>query len=187
LRIITGEARYRKLKTPKGRNLRPTSDIVKEGLFNIIGNGIRGAKFLDIFAGTGNVGIEAISRGAERTDFLELSREHMAIIKDNLRTCGFTDRAGVHGGKAEQLLAMLASADVKYDYIYADPPYGYEEYGALLEQISKLGLLNEGGSLFLETDRRTVLPEEAGDFAVVREYRYGNTILTLYRRATQKR
>jgi 16S rRNA G966 N2-methylase RsmD len=82
---------------------------------------------------------------------------------------------------------MLASADVKYDYIYADPPYGYEEYGALLEQISKLGLLNEGGSLFLETDRRTVLPEEAGDFAVVREYRYGNTILTLYRRATQKR
>ena len=78
MRIITGEARYRKLKTPKGKSLRPTSDMVKEGLFNIIGSGIHGARFLDAFAGTGNIGIEAISRGAERADFLELSREHVA-------------------------------------------------------------------------------------------------------------
>jgi len=181
LRIITGEARYRKLKTPKGKSLRPTSDMVKEGLFNIIGSGIHGARFLDAFAGTGNIGIEAISRGAERADFLELSREHVAIIRDNLRICGFTERAGVHGGKAEQSLAMLAAAGIKYDYIYVDPPYAYEDYGDLLERISGLGLLEEDGSLFLETDYHTVLPEKTGQLAVVRKYRYGNTVLTLYR------
>ena len=76
---------------------------------------------------------------------------------------------------------MLAAAGIKYDYIYVDPPYAYEDYGDLLERISGLGLLEEDGSLFLETDYHTVLPEKTGQLAVVRKYRYGNTVLTLYR------
>lgn len=180
MRIITGEARGRKLQTPKGRSLRPTADIVKEGFFNIIGAGIRGAVFLDLFAGTGNIGIEALSRGAARADFVEIARSHRAVISANLRMCGFEDRARVMAGRVANALAGL-SGKACYDYIFADPPYDYREYDNLLQRIASLDLLREDGLLAVETARRTELAEELSGLKRVRTYGYGTTQLLLYR------
>lgn len=180
MRIITGKARGRKLKAPHGKRLRPTADMVKEGLFNIIGAAVVGSEFLDLFAGTGNVGIEALSRGAERVDFVEVSRDHLSCIYENLRHCCLETEARVYGGQVESRLSWLSGAGKSYDFIFADPPYDYTHYEDLIADIDRLKLLKEGGALFLETAARKCLPERAGRLRLQRRYTYGSTALQLY-------
>ena len=176
MRVISGKARGVVLKTPEGLQTRPTADRVKEALFSIIQFDLPGAVVLDLFGGTGQLGIEAISRGARRCVFVDSSRQSVNIVRENLEHCRLSDRARVLQSDA---LAYLAGCGEKFDIALLDPPY----YAGLLEKIlpALSGKMNVGGVIICETASDISLPEEAGDFTKRREYRYGRVVLTLYR------
>lgn len=176
MRVITGEAKGRRLKTLNGDDVRPTAERVKEALFSIIQFDIEGRNVLDLFAGSGQLGIEAISRGARRCVFVDSSRQSISIVRENLEHCRLSDRARVLQSEA---LAYLAGCGEKFDIALLDPPY----YAGLLEKIlpALSGKMNVGGVIICETAYDITLPDEAGDFTKRREYRYGRVVLTLYR------
>lgn len=177
MRVITGTARGRKLKTPKNNDIRPTTDNVKEALFNILQFDIEGRRVLDLFAGTGQLGIECLSRGAASAVFVDQSREAVAIVKDNLKTCGFT--AAVFQGNSLALLPTLGH----FDIILADPPYDAGLYEPVLESICAHDLLNEGGVIVCEARRERELPELPAPYRKRKEYRYGSIRLAVYEKS----
>ncbi|MCL2408103.1 MAG: 16S rRNA (guanine(966)-N(2))-methyltransferase RsmD [Oscillospiraceae bacterium] len=173
MRIISGTARGRKLKSPVGADIRPTSDIVKESIFNIIQFDIEGRKVLDLFAGTGQLGIEALSRGAESVTFVDSKRESAELVRENLRLCGFAESAVVYFCDA---LAFLNS-DEKFDLIFIDPPYDSGITMQALQKIIEFDKLNEHGIIICET--KEILPEML-PFGTCKEYKYGGVRITKY-------
>ena len=174
MRVITGTARGRRLKTPEGMDIRPTTDNVKESIFNIIQFDIEGRRVLDLFAGTGQLGIECLSRGAREVVFIDQSRDAVKIVKDNLKTCGFTAPvlqqdavAYLHGGG-------------KFDLIFIDPPYDAGLYDKVLETVNSVDNLTDGGIIVCESRRETPMPEMTAPYFKRREYRYGKVKLTMY-------
>jgi len=180
LRVIAGEAKGRRLKAPKGHATRPTSDRTKEALFNIIGGRIINAKFLDLYAGTGAIGIEAISRGAEWLVLVENNPRAVRVIMENLQLTGLADRAEIMSQEAHRAVKMLSARDKKFDIIFMDPPYmkGFIERG--LAEISEGKLLAPGGLIITESSKLDVLPEEVGNLRLVRKEKYGDTVLSFY-------
>lgn len=181
MRISGGTGRGRRLIAPSGSAVRPTSDKVRQALFNILGDRVSGAAFLDLFAGAGGIGIEAISRGAGTVVFVDASRHSVRAIKDNL------DRTGL-GQKAKVVMAE-AGAFIKrpsgpYDIIFMDPPYA-EDVSPLLERIGYSGLLKPDGILIYEHFRKRPSPDKAGGLVLFREARYGDTVLAFYRLSGQ--
>ena len=174
MRVITGTARGRRLKTPEGMDIRPTTDNVKESIFNIIQFDIEGRKVLDLFAGTGQLGIECLSRGASEVVFIDSSREAIKIVKDNLKTCGFN--APVLQMDA---LSYLRSCG-KFDLIIVDPPYDSPIYDSVLETINSVDILSDGGIIICESRREKTLPEMKAPYRKVKEYNYGKVRLCLY-------
>ena len=179
MRVISGQARGRKLKTPEGFDVRPTTDNVKESVFNIISFDIEGRRVLDLFAGTGQMGIEAISRGAAEVTFVDSSREALNTVKENLKICGF--KAQVLQSDA---VAFLKGAP-KYDIIFIDPPYDSQLYTPVLENIMEFDLLNEGGIIIAECRREYELPELKAPYTVLKEYRYGRIKIVKISRRTE--
>ncbi len=179
MRIISGEYRGRKLLTPENQDIRPTSDKVREAVFNILMNDIYGAVCLDLFAGTGGLGIEALSRGADRCYFGDSSREAIRIVRANLRTCGAEDRAEVVPGDYRKVLGRLKGP---LDIVFLDPPYRAGLYASCLELIDSLDLLAPDGIIVAERETRVTLPDEAAGFMKVKTRRYGKTSIDLYRR-----
>ncbi len=178
MRVITGSARGRRLKAPEGLDIRPTTDNVKESIFNIIQFDIEGRRVLDLFAGTGQLGIECLSRGAREAVFIDSSREAVRIIRENLRTCGLT--AAVLQQDALRYLETAAP----FDLILVDPPYDAGLYGPVLERINSVDLLSDGGIIICESRRETVLPELPALCCRRREYRYGRVKLSVYTKET---
>lgn len=181
MRVIAGTAKRRRLLGPPGRSIRPTADRVREALFNILAVRVPGARFLDLFAGTGSVGIEALSRGAARVVFVERNERAANLIRKNLRRTGLADaRAVVYPQDALAALNILARKGERFDLIYIDPPYrkGYELKA--LVQIAGKGLLAPGGLAIAESDWRDGLPEEIGALNLWRRERYGDTLLSFY-------
>ncbi len=183
MRIISGEARGRKLKGMKGMETRPTADRVKEALFSILGPELPGAKFLDLFAGTGSIGMEAISRGASLCVFVENREICIRTIRDNLTLCRFLDRAEVIRSDALQYLRQAAMKCEQFDLIYVDPPYdtGYVEKS--LNLIANGNILTEKGLLVVETRKNSpeglvIIP----GLDVSRRANYGDTVLVFYRK-----
>lgn len=174
MRVITGTARGRKLKTPDGMDIRPTTDNVKESIFNIVQFDIEGRRVLDLFAGTGQLGIECLSRGAREVVFVDSSRDAVKIVKDNLKTCGFS--APVLQMDA---LSYLRSCG-KFDLIFIDPPYDSGVYESVLETINSVDLLSDGGIIMCESRREKSLPEMNAPYRKVKEYNYGKVKLCLY-------
>ena len=174
MRVITGTARGRRLKTPEGMDIRPTTDNVKESIFNIIQFDIEGRRVLDLFAGTGQLGIECLSRGASEVVFIDSSREAIKIVKDNLKTCGFN--APVLQMDA---LSYLRSCG-KFDLIIVDPPYDSPIYDSVLETINSVDILSDGGIIICETARDRQLPVLQMPYRLVREYIYGKVKLSKY-------
>ncbi len=166
------------MKAPSGLRVRPTSDKVKQALFNILGEKVRGAAFLDLFAGAGGIGIEALSRGAARVVFVDDSRRSLDIIKGNIEQTGFKDRAEVVASKAEAYLRRTAE---RFDVLFLDPPYA-KELKPLLDLISGAGILSPDAIVLAEHFRKQPSPEKAGSLTLYREARYGDTILAFYRR-----
>ena len=180
MRVISGTARGRKLKELQGMDTRPTTDKVKESMFNIVQFDIEGRQVLDLFAGTGQLGIEALSRGAAGCVFVEQRREAAALVRDNLRTCGFTGNSRVVQGDA---LAFAAACGEKFDLIFLDPPYHTQLLEQALETITRFDILREHGIIVCESAADRVLPPLALPYAWGREYRYGRIKLSLCRRS----
>ncbi|SMB94763.1 16S rRNA (guanine(966)-N(2))-methyltransferase RsmD [Thermanaeromonas toyohensis ToBE] len=182
LRIIGGIARGRQLKVPRGSNIRPTSARVREALFNIVQ--VEGKSFLDVFAGAGGVGLEALSRGARGATFIENHPLALKALRENLILTGFTDRAEVIGQDALRAGQRLLEQGYRFDIIFLDPPY---EKGLAEKVVPILGeLLSPDGWLILESRSREVPPEIPGA-ALVDERRYGDSALRFYRKVVEER
>ena len=174
MRVITGIARGRRLKTPEGMDIRPTTDNVKESVFNILQFDIEGRRVLDLFAGTGQLGIECLSRGAREAVFIDADRDAVKIVKENLKTCGFSAPV-----LQQDALSFLNNCG-KFDLIFVDPPYDAGLYEPVLEKINSVDILSDGGIILCESRRETVLPEMRRPYCKKKEYRYGRVKLSLY-------
>ena len=174
MRVITGIAGGRKLKSPEGESVRPTTDHVKQAMFNILQFDLEGRRILDLFGGTGQLGIEALSRGAREVVFTDSSRTSVQLIRENLKRCGLE-------GKVLQTdaLSYLARGE-KFDVIFIDPPYDGGLYQAVLERINAVDNLTEGGIIVCEARAGTELPELSAPYFKLRERRYGNVKICIY-------
>ena len=179
MRVITGTARGTNLKTPDGMLTRPTADRVKEALFNVIQYEIRG-EVLDLFAGTGQLGIECLSRGAKEVTFVDQSREAIAIVKQNLKSCGFEARV-----VQSDSIAFLERG-AKFDLILLDPPYATNLIDKALQIINSVDILTESGIIVCESGREKPMPEMNMPYFKCKEYNYGKVKLTTYSRETDK-
>ena len=178
MRVITGEYKGRKLEAPIGDDIRPTSDKVKESIFNLLMNETYDRVFCDLFCGTGSLGIEALSRGAARCYFIDRSRESIRLTIHNLKICGAEDRAIVLTGEYDRQLARIHE---KVDVFLLDPPYHDGLYDNCLRRIDELDLLSKEGIIIAEHGSRDPVPEEAGNLIRVRQRRYGRIMLSIYR------
>lgn len=179
MRVITGTARGRKLGQLQGMDTRPTTDQVKESIFNIIQFDIEGRRVLDLFAGTGQLGIEALSRGAAGCTFVDQRRDAAALVRSNLKLCRLSDRARVVQGEA---LSLLASDRERYHLVFLDPPYQTELLENALKKIAEIDILMENGIIICESPADKVLPELPQPYRKGREYRYGKIKVTVYRK-----
>ncbi len=179
MRVITGKARGRRLKTPPGMETRPTAEAVKEGIFSALQFQLEGRRVLDLFAGTGQLGIEALSRGAAFAVFVERKRETAALVRENLRLTGLEGQARVVCGGA---LEYLARAGEPFDLIFMDPPYAAGAWEKALGEISRRSLLSVGGQVLCEAPREMPLPQRVEGLTARKTYRYGRVTVTLYRR-----
>ena len=173
MRVITGTARGRRLREPKNMDIRPTTDKVKESLFSIIQFDIEGRRVLDLFAGTGQLGIEALSRGARSVTFVDQSNESLSIVRENLEHCGFKAQV-----VRDDSISFLAHAG-KFDLIFLDPPYASGLVDAALQKINKFDILSDGGIIICETDSETSLNALNPPYYIGREYKYGKVKLTV--------
>ncbi len=179
MRVITGSARGRRLKTPENDAIRPTTDTVKEALFNILQFDIEGRRVLDLFAGTGQLGIECLSRGAASVVFVDRDREAIRIVKENLKACGLSAPV-----LQEDALRFLERGQT-FDLVFVDPPYDSQLYRPVLETINSVDILSDGGIIICETRRENDLPEMIAPYHKGREYCYGKVKLCLYKKEPQ--
>lgn len=177
MRVITGLARGRKLLSPTSNDIRPTSDMVKESIFSILQNELEGAMVLDLFAGSGQLGIEALSRGARFAVFVDSSREAQEVVRSNLQSTRLAEQGRV---AAMDYQAFLSSTKDTFDIVLIDPPY---QQGLIAKALPLLiPKMRESGVILCETDIKELLPEEVEHFVAVKEYRYGRKKLTVYRK-----
>ncbi len=178
MRVITGTAKGKRLITPEGRDVtRPTGEKVKEAIFSSIQFFIEGADVLDLFAGSGQLGIEALSRGAKSAVFVDSAKVAQKCIAENIKNCGFSDVAKIKTGDA---LMYLSSAFERFDIAFLDPPYAAEQLPIVLPALSKV--MRPGGVVLCETAKTVDLEEEIGKLVKVKEYRYGSTKVLMYKR-----
>jgi 16S rRNA (guanine(966)-N(2))-methyltransferase RsmD len=186
MRVIGGESRGKTIRLPGGCRIRPTTDRVKGALFNILGS-LEGKSFLDLYAGCGNVGLEALSRGAQRLVFVEKDRRLFETIRENLRLLGFEARAEVIAADAEEGVRRLRIRGERFDLLFADPPY---EEGFPAKIVAYLGgaeLLAENGAIILQHSRREPLKQPVNDALIVYDQRrYGDTLLSFLKNAERK-
>jgi len=187
LRVISGTARGRKLKEPKGFEIRPTSDLVKESVFNIIQFDIEGRRVLDLFAGTGQLGIEALSRGAKSSVFVDSKPEAVKLIWENLKICGFSDSACVYTRDALKFLggeyrAASPPEKDKFDLIFIDPPYKTPLAGRALSKIIEFDKLNPNGIIICEMKADSAAPSVTPPYFLQKEYKYGAVKIARYER-----
>ena len=180
MRVITGTARGMRLKELPGLETRPTTDKVKESVFNIVQFDVEGRRVLDLFGGTGQMGIEALSRGAASCTFVDVRKEAAAVIRANLAHTKLEEQGKVVQG---DYLAFLTGCREKFDLVFLDPPYGAGMLEKALEAIAKIDIMTENGIIVCESAAESALPELAAPYAKGRDYRYGKIRITLYHRA----
>jgi 16S rRNA (guanine966-N2)-methyltransferase len=180
MRVIAGLFKGRRLKTLEGLAVRPTSDRLRETLFNILAPRIEDASFLDICAGSGAVGIEALSRGARHVTFIESSRRAAAIIEANLSHCRIEDRVSVVNRDVLTALKYFAGRDRKFDLCYFDPPYAADLYSPVMWLLSRHNLIETGGIVAVEHGKRLEMNQPFGRLAPFREIRQGETQVMMY-------
>ncbi len=181
MRVIGGLARGRRLHAPRGRQTRPTSDYLREVLFDLLGQQVAGRSFLDLYAGTGAVGIEALSRGASGAVFVEHDRSALAWLRRNLEASGLMERAEVVPAEVLRYLRRGASTLHRFDMIFLDPPYSAADAATALLLIASKGLLAPAGIVIVERSSQSASIPAPGGIAQVQTVRHGDSILELYR------
>lgn len=178
MRVIAGEFKGRRLSTPKGRDIRPTADRVREAVFNIIGPRVHGAVVLDLFAGTGALGIEALSRGAIAATFVDTSREALGVIRRNIEICALKARTHVISCDVYRSLGALGNHNPPFDLVFADPPYHCGYLIPAMENLHASGCLSESALIVVEHDPREPVVAQQSHFQVTDARRYGATAVT---------
>lgn len=178
MRVIAGSAKGRPLKGPPSAATRPTSDRVREALFDILAAHVEGASVLDLYAGTGALGIEALSRGAERADLVEADKGAQGVIRDNLERTGLADKAHLWRMRVDKALPLLPG---QYDVILADPPYADAHITTILSQLGRL--IAARGLVAVEHASRSALPDEFPGLRLWKRRRHGDATLSLYESA----
>jgi 16S rRNA (guanine966-N2)-methyltransferase len=181
VRVISGQAKGHPLKAVPGSSTRPTTDKVKEALFSIIGPYFDEERVLDLFAGTGGLGIEALSRGAGSAVFIDSSTQSIEVIRRNLESTKLADRAEVYRNDARRALKLLERTGVPFQIIFLDPPYAMKDCDALLVELASRGLAEDGATAVIEHHPDVVYGEEFGNFHRTRYAVYGETALSIYR------
>ena len=186
MHIIAGKHRKRKLSSPKGSHVRPTSNAMRESVFNIAQHLVEGARFLDLFSGSGAMALEAMSRGAEQATLVEKHRGSIQCIKANIRLLQEESAVSVMGMDVMQALQKLSENDIRFDLVFCDPPYGIKRNGErektyaeeILLFFDKQSLLADGGILFFETEQGAALPEEDLERLILKNKRpFGSSTL----------
>lgn len=177
MRIITGEYKGRRLESPRDNSIRPTTDKVKEAIFSIIAFDVPDAVCVDLFAGTGNLGLEALSRGAARCYFGDKSRESLALVRKNIGICGAQDKSVVMAGEYQKVLSSIRE---KADIFFLDPPYRDGLMEDCISLIAENGLLAEDGIIIAEHGKEEKLPDEIAGFSKIKERKYGAIIISIY-------
>ena len=180
MRVISGLYKGRRLKALEGVQVRPTSDRLRETLFNVLAGAVQGARFVDICAGTGAVGIEALSRGAAHVTFLESNRRASQLIESNLQHCGITENYKVVNRDAIATLKYFAQHLMQFDYFYLDPPYDSELYSQVLWTLSKGKLIAEEGLVIVEHRKNHELLPNYDFLRPYRQIAQGDSCLTFF-------
>lgn len=181
MRVISGQAKGHPLKSVPGSNTRPTTDKVKESLFSIIGPYFEGERVLDLFAGTGGLGIEALSRGAASAVFIDQSPQSIEIIRRNLESTRLADRSEVYRNDARRALKLLQRAGKPFDLIFLDPPYAVKDCDALLKELASKGLVEDGAVAVVEHHPDVAYAEAFNGYQRTRYATYGEIALSVYR------
>lgn len=180
MRISGGEWRGRSLRAPKGLTTRPTSDFLRQAIFNLLGARVQGARVLDLFAGCGALGLEALSRGAAEALFVEQDRQAVAALGANLAALGAAPRGRLVAGEALRSLAHLARTGEQFDCVLLDPPYGGDLARRALEALASGDVLSDNASLLVQAFHKQALPETPGCLRLRSTRRHGETCLSLY-------
>ena len=181
LRVISGKARGLKLDTPKNQDVRPTTDRVKESLFNMISSYIMDSNILDLFAGTGSLGIECLSRGAKNCIFVDKSKDSINIVRSNIKKARVENESMILNVDFKGAVKKLSTQNQKFDVIFMDPPYYENMFIECLKSIDEFNLLDEDGIIVVEHDTKDLFEESIGRLNKSREKKYGNTTLTFYK------
>lgn len=180
MRIIAGKAKGTRLKMVPGKHVRPTADRVKESLFQVIGPFFDGGMALDLFSGTGALGLEALSRGLEKAIFIDSSKASCDVIKVNAQASRLSDSVEIYRRDVSRALPQLKKRQLQFDYIFLDPPYMKNLLVPIMEKLSVYKLLNEDGLIIAEHESESMPPEKIGDFRRYRLLNYRDTAISLY-------
>ncbi|MBP0724793.1 16S rRNA (guanine(966)-N(2))-methyltransferase RsmD [Bacillus sp. RG28] len=181
MRVVSGNCKGLSLKAVPGMSTRPTTDKVKEAMFNIIGPYFEGGLVLDLFGGSGGLGIEALSRGIDRAIFVDREAKAIKTIKENLVTCKLADHAEVYRNDAERAIKAIVKRELQFDLILLDPPYKDQKIISLLRIIDEHNLLHKNGTILIEHATDVELPAEIGNFTRRKAETYGICAVTVYR------
>ncbi len=182
MRVITGSAKGIRLKTPNGQKTRPTADRVKEAVFSMIQFDVQGSVFLDLFAGTGQMGIEALSRGAKEAVFVDSWKDACNLVRENLRLTKLSDQAQVI---QSDYVSYLKNCRRKFDIVFLDPPYAEISLENSLKCISEIDILSDRGIIICERPSEKQLELEYSGLQRGKDHRYGKTWITVFRKAEQ--
>ncbi|GGG12745.1 16S rRNA (guanine(966)-N(2))-methyltransferase RsmD [Paenibacillus abyssi] len=180
MRVIAGEAKGRPLKAVPGNHTRPTTDKVKEAMFSMIGPFFDGGIALDLFAGTGGLGIEALSRGVERAVFIDLDRHSIEVIRRNVEAAGMTGRAEIYKNEAERAIKLLQKRELSFSLVFLDPPYKLKNADALMLELAQRGMLEEDAIIVVEHESGHRYAEQFGGFEQYKQSQYGETTVSVY-------
>ncbi len=182
MRIISGTNKGMKLYAPEGARVRPTGDKIKEAIFNIIGPIDEESIVLELFAGSGSMGIEFLARGAKHCTFVDVSRKSLNYVKKNLELCNFTGKAKIISNDYEKAIISLSKNNERFDYIFADPPYEKNLCSKTLNAIIEYDILKTGGLLIIESDKsEKVIDNNAVNVLEYKEKIYGRTKISIIR------
>jgi 16S rRNA (guanine(966)-N(2))-methyltransferase RsmD len=180
MRISAGTLRGRQLQSPKGLHTRPTSDLLRQAIFNVVGLRVIGARVLDLYAGTGAIGLEALSRGAAHATFVEQDPAALRSLRENVRALGVADRASVVAGDVR--LVLRRGAGDAFACAFLDPPYGLALAGPTVEALASGDVLSDNAVLVVQAFHKEPLPAAAGPLRQTWRRRYGESTITLYER-----
>lgn len=180
MRVVSGTRKGKILKAVPGSSTRPTTDKVKEAIFNIIGPYFEGGLGLDLFAGSGGLGIEALSRGADKVIFVDRDGKAIQTIHENIRTCDFEEKAEVYRNDADRAIKAILKRDLVFDYIFLDPPYRKQQLLKLLKLIDENDLLSVQGTILCEHGSDVELPDSVGRLVQRKHENYGIISISIY-------